>query len=99
MNFQVPEDSPFAVDAVSGEIRTRAELDFEEQVRHCKMDTLYFLRVPTGTIISAKQSYFQHLQRFIKKSKKSILRNRCVVMGKTQQKFTALLKIKNCTQT
>ena len=51
LNFQVPEDSPFAVDAVSGEIRTRAELDFEEQVRHCKMDTLCFLRIPTGTII------------------------------------------------
>ncbi len=47
----MPEDSPFAVDAVSGEIRTRAELDFEEQVRHCKMDTLCFLRIPTGTII------------------------------------------------
>lgn len=39
--YSVPDGAPFAVDAVGGEIRTRAELDFEQQVTQ---KTTAFLR-------------------------------------------------------
>lgn len=34
MSLQVPENSPFAIDTISGEIRTKTKLDFEEEPVH-----------------------------------------------------------------